>query len=133
VLLLPFDNARQQPLRFDLVTDKIVVDEETALESLSQHRIKLREDLFRSFDSRPPAEDRDDVAELTQKRTAARELHRGRTVAAALQQIEAGHGHARHVCLLLLFVTRCRWHIRGECVKENRPGFFGFTDKAHVA
>ena len=83
--LLPFDDPAQQLLGFNLVADKVVVNQETVGKALGCERLELRNDLFRAFDARPAAKDCDDVTEFTKKRAATRELDGHGGVATASQ------------------------------------------------
>src|SRR5213076_2126257 len=105
VRLLPFDDPWQQSLRFEFISDEIVVNQKAAAKALGEDRVKLGQNLFRTFDARTPAEDSDNVAKLAEKGTTTRELHRRGTVPSALQKIETRNWHRRHVRFLGLLVT----------------------------
>ena len=86
------------------------------------------------LDARPPAEDRDDVAELALERAAARELHRRRHVAVHLEQVVARPAGNRATsvrcacCVPLRHVGAAR-----DRAQELRPRVVGLADETHVA
>src|SRR5262245_15210403 len=105
IALLPTDHVLQNLLDGLFVADEVVVDDEDDRQFLSAQGVEFSEDLRRSLETRPPAEDDDDVAELAGKRAAARELHRAKGVAVHLQEIEPRHGYPAEIRLLFLLIT----------------------------
>ena len=91
VIVLALINAQvtEQLLGDVFVTDEVVVDEKYVSRAESAESIELASDLLARFRARLAPEHHDDVAELTAKWTAARELQADVRVAVELQQIES--------------------------------------------
>src|SRR5207302_6428520 len=91
VIVLALINAQvtEQLLGDVFVTDEVVVDEKYVSRAESAESIELASDLLARFRARLAPEHHDDVAELTAKWTAARELQADVRVTVELQQIES--------------------------------------------
>src|SRR3954451_20267722 len=88
--LLPFDQPRQECLHRLLVADKIVIYEiEVAAVAAIVQRVELGQHLLRCLYAGRASIQLDDVAELTRKWAASRELDAEIRVMRARQQIEA--------------------------------------------
>ena len=91
-LPLPVGDRGQQPERFLLVADEVVVDQEhRAAPAERVEAVELGDHLLVRLGAWNAAEELGDVAELAVERTAARELQRHRAVGLEVEQLEARH------------------------------------------
>ncbi len=87
MLFHPGDDLFQERLGLLLVSDEVVVDDESGVEPGSAHVVQFGHQLVRVLHSRLAPEDHDDVAELALKWTASRVLQCPRRVAIDLEQV----------------------------------------------
>src|SRR5262245_24037672 len=102
MLLLPFDEMRQESLHGLLVADQIVVDEvEMAAIAQGVERVEFRHYLLGRLRSRHAAIKFNNVAEFAGEWAAARKLHANEHIVLEIQKIESRDRACRDVGLEL--------------------------------
>ena len=131
--LVPGVKFGQEPFGLPFIANEVVIhDEDHAPVPGVVDRLQLGTELRRGLGPRPAAKHDNDIAELTLKRTAPRELDRDDRILLDLEEIKAGNGGGGHIGLLVAGVDSLIGPL-GQILQEEGPRHLAFIEDLHVA